>query len=117
MLEEQTSRNTLLEKKQRKFDGEIGSLNEELRRESDAREKVARELEEAKRNKFLLEDEVQVGGMTHDARGEGAENAKKLRAPRGVLTSSRLGLPCDKETKYIALIYGPWGFRKCIWQP
>lgn len=80
MLEEQTSRNTLLEKKQRKFDGEIGSLNEELRRESDAREKVARELEEAKRNKFLLEDEVQVGGMTHDARGEGAENAKKLRA-------------------------------------
>ena len=37
--------------------------------------------------------------------------------PRGVLTSSRLGLPCDKETKYIALIYGPWGFRKCIWQP
>ena len=67
MLEEQTSRNSLLEKKQRKFDGEIGSLNEELRRESDAREKVARELEEAKRNKFLLEDEVQVGGMTHDA--------------------------------------------------
>ena len=40
----------------------MGSLNEELRRESDAREKVARELDEAKRNKFLLEDEVQVGG-------------------------------------------------------
>ena len=52
-----------MEKKQRKFDAEIGSLNEELRRESDAREKVARELDEAKRNKFLLEDEVQVGGM------------------------------------------------------
>ena len=62
LLEEQTSRNTLLEKKQRKFDAEVGSLNEELRRESDAREKVARELDEAKRNKFLLEDEVQVGG-------------------------------------------------------
>ena len=21
------------------------------------------------------------------------------------------------ETKYIAVIYGPWGFRKCIWEP
>ena len=72
LLEEQTSRNTLLEKKQRKFDAEVGSLNEELRRESDAREKVARELDEAKRNKFLLEDEVQVGG----------DDARALRSRR-----------------------------------
>ena len=61
-----------MEKKQRKFDAEIGSLNEELRRESDAREKVARELDEAKRNKFLLEDEVQVGGMLGGRTGERA---------------------------------------------
>ena len=64
LLEEQTSRNALLEKKQRKFDAEIGSLNEQLKREMDARDKVARELDEAKRNKFLLEDQVQVGGST-----------------------------------------------------
>ncbi len=60
MLEEQTSRNSLLEKKQRKFDAEIGSLTEEIRRESDSRDKVARELEEVKRSKFKLEDDVQV---------------------------------------------------------
>ena len=36
---------------------------------------------------------------------------------RGVLTSSRLGMPCDEETKYIALLYGPWGIQKCIWEP
>ena len=83
MLEEQTSRNTLLEKKQRKFDAEVGSLNEELRRESDAREKVARELDEAKRNKFLLEDEVQVGG--DDARA-----APELRHGARSVSSSLL---------------------------
>ena len=27
-----------------------------------------------------------------------------LFTPRGVLTSSRLGMPCDEETKYIVLI-------------
>ena len=42
------------------------------------------------------------------------EGRKALTAPQGVLTSSRLGMPCDEETKYIALKYGPWGFKKCI---
>ena len=90
LLEEQTSRNTLLEKKQRKFDAEVGSLNEELRRESDAREKVARELDEAKRNKFLLEDEVQVGGddaRAHRSRRPDARGKKNLR------TSQEKGTP------------------------
>ena len=73
LLEEQTSRNTLLEKKQRKFDAEIGSLNEQLRRETDARDKVARELDEAKRNKFLLEDQVQVGGSARTRPSSHAE--------------------------------------------
>lgn len=49
-----------MEKKQRKFDAEIGSLNEEVRREAEGRDKVTRELEEAKRSKFMLEDEIQV---------------------------------------------------------
>ena len=73
-----------MEKKQRKFDAEIGSLNEELRRESDAREKVARELDEAKRNKFLLEDEVQVGGM----HGRGTQKIARTRVEKTARPSS-----------------------------
>ena len=98
LLEEQTSRNTLLEKKQRKFDAEIGSLNEELRRESEARDKVARELDEAKRSKFLLEDEVQVGGKGRA--GERVGIAKKLRARQeNADTPFFLFLPrCDATT-------------------
>lgn len=60
MLEEQTSRNTLLEKKQRKFDAEIGLLNESKRHEETAKEKAARECEQLKANKFQLEDQIQV---------------------------------------------------------
>ena len=61
LLEEQTSRNALLEKKQRKFDAEIGSLNEEVRTESAAKEKLYREMDEMKRQKYTLEDQLQVG--------------------------------------------------------
>ena len=60
LLEEQTSRNTLLEKKQRKFDAEIGTLTEARRQEEAAREKVVRECDQLKANKFQLEDQVQV---------------------------------------------------------
>ena len=45
-----------------------------------------------------------------------AEEAVNTSGSQGVLTSSRLGMPCDEETKYIALMYGPWGFQKCIWE-
>ena len=62
LLEEQTSRNALLEKKQRKFDAEINSLNEERRTEAASKEKLFRELDEVKRVKYSLEDELQVGG-------------------------------------------------------
>ena len=60
LLEEQTSRNTLLEKKQRKFDAEIGLLNEAKRHEEAAKDKVTRECDQLKANKFQLEDQVQV---------------------------------------------------------
>ena len=60
LLEEQTSRNVLLEKKQRKFDAEIASLQEEKRSEIASKEKYLRELDELKRNKFALEDQIQV---------------------------------------------------------
>ena len=60
LLEEQTSRNTLLEKKQRKFDAELHSLAEEKRSEEAGKDKLARELEDIKRQKFGVEDELQV---------------------------------------------------------
>ena len=34
-----------------------------------------------------------------------------------VLTKFRVRTVGSKETKYIAVIYGPWGFQKCIWEP
>lgn len=60
LLEEQTSRNTLLEKKQRKFDAELGSLQEERKTDALTREKLQRELEDLKRQRFAFEDEIQV---------------------------------------------------------
>ncbi len=56
----QTSRNVLLEKKQRKFDAEIGSLQEERRTESASKERILREMDEVKRVKYSLEDQIQV---------------------------------------------------------
>ena len=36
---------------------------------------------------------------------------------RRVLASRRLGMPCYGETNEMVLMYGPWGFQKCIWEP
>ena len=63
LLEEQTSRNALLEKKQRKFDAEIGSLNEERKADTAARDKLYREMDEIRRQKNSLEDHLQVSGI------------------------------------------------------
>ncbi len=60
LLEEQTSRNNLLEKKQRKFDSEIASLNDDVRTEAAAKEKIYREMDELKRLKYTMEDQLQV---------------------------------------------------------
>ena len=77
LLEEQTSRNTLLEKKQRKFDAEVGSLNEELRRESDAREKVARELD------YVLTEARKSGNDAHFGALFGTCAGKNAERPAG----------------------------------
>merc|ERR1719381_211852 len=45
LLEEQTSRNALLEKKQRKFDAELNLVQEDRRQEQAGKEKVQKELE------------------------------------------------------------------------
>ena len=60
LLEEQTSRNTLLEKKQRKFDNELGMLNEDKKQESNQREKLQREVDALKAQKYGLEEQIHV---------------------------------------------------------
>ena len=60
LLEEQTSRNTLLEKKQRKFDAEIGLLQEDKKQEYNAREKLQREVDALKTQKYGLEEQIHV---------------------------------------------------------
>eukprot|EP00096_Caligus_rogercresseyi_P008530 TRINITY_DN274_c0_g1_i15.p1 TRINITY_DN274_c0_g1~~TRINITY_DN274_c0_g1_i15.p1 ORF type:complete len:762 (-),score=345.87 TRINITY_DN274_c0_g1_i15:862-3147(-) len=56
--EEQSSRNILLEKKQRKFDAEIASLLEEKKKEITSKDKVQRDLDNLKNIKYSLEDNV-----------------------------------------------------------
>merc|ERR1719259_1282038 len=51
LLEEQTSRNALLEKKQRKFDSEMSMVQEDRRQEQLAKEKIQKELENIKQAK------------------------------------------------------------------
>ncbi|KAK7082070.1 Myosin tail [Halocaridina rubra] len=58
LLEEQTSRNNLLEKKQRKFDQEVLSVQEELRHERTNKDKIQRERDQILSEKYSFEQEV-----------------------------------------------------------
>ncbi|XP_012281216.1 unconventional myosin-XVIIIa isoform X5 [Orussus abietinus] len=58
LLEEQTARNNLLEKKQRKFDSETQNLMDDLRQEKVQRERLAREKEIAIAEKFTVEQNL-----------------------------------------------------------
>ena len=66
LLEEQTSRNNLLEKKQRKFDAEIGLLQEDKKQEMAAREKLQREVDTLKAQKYGLEQQIHVSTISYD---------------------------------------------------
>ncbi|XP_063927434.1 unconventional myosin-XVIIIa isoform X2 [Zophobas morio] len=55
LLEEQSARNNLLEKKQRKFDSETQSLQDELKKEKQAKERLAREKELIVAEKYAIE--------------------------------------------------------------
>merc|ERR1719318_1908664 len=57
-LEEQASRNSMLEKKQRKFDSELALANEDRRQEALGREKSQKEADSLKQEKLRLEDQV-----------------------------------------------------------
>ncbi|XP_046735176.1 unconventional myosin-XVIIIa isoform X5 [Diprion similis] len=58
LLEEQTARNNLLEKKQRKFDSETQNLMDDLRQEKTLRERITREKELAIAEKFTIEQNL-----------------------------------------------------------
>lgn len=60
LLEEQTSRNALLEKRARKFDTELSLVNEERKIELQSKEKLQKELDQLKSIKNSLEDNIQV---------------------------------------------------------
>ena len=88
LLEEQTSRNTLLEKKQRKYDDQLGMLNEDKKQESNQREKLQREVDALKTQKYGLEEQIHVsthflqwrhtefcfGGANYTLEGGGAKH-------------------------------------------
>lgn len=71
LLENQSSRNNLLEKKQRKFDSELQLLQDELRREQQQRERLSREKEIALGEKYSMEQNVSVSRE----RGRGSPGA------------------------------------------
>nr|XP_045601372.1 unconventional myosin-XVIIIa-like isoform X14 [Procambarus clarkii] len=58
LLEEQASRNNLLEKKQRKFDQDMMGAQEELRHERANKEKIQRERDQILSEKYSFEQEV-----------------------------------------------------------
>lgn len=56
----QTCRNNLLEKRQRKFDGELQAAQEELKRERSAKERLSRERDQAHAEKYAIEQNLSV---------------------------------------------------------
>lgn len=60
----QTCRNNLLEKRQRKFDGELQAAQEELKRERSAKDRMSRERDQAHAEKYALEQSLSVS-ITH----------------------------------------------------
>ncbi|CAK9813159.1 Unconventional myosin-XVIIIa [Anthophora plagiata] len=70
LLEEQTARNNLLEKKQRKFDSETHNLMNDLRQEKAQRERLAREKEIAIAEKFTIEQNLSDARLEIDLKEE-----------------------------------------------
>lgn len=60
LLEEQSARNNLLEKKQRKFDSESQMLQDELKKERQIKDRLGREKEMCLSEKYSLETTLAV---------------------------------------------------------
>ncbi|XP_076627599.1 unconventional myosin-XVIIIa isoform X2 [Colletes latitarsis] len=91
MLEEQTARNNLLEKKQRKFDSETQNLMNDLRQEKAQRERVSREKEIAIAEKFTVEQNLS------DARLEIELKEERLRTLSQELEELTFGGKTEEE--------------------
>merc|ERR1719412_2440495 len=70
LLEEQTSRNALLEKRARKFDTELSLVNEERKSELQSKEKLQKEVDQLKSIKNSLEDHIQAMKLDLDFKEE-----------------------------------------------
>merc|ERR1719288_238852 len=70
LLEEQTSRNALLEKRARKFDTELSLVNEERKSELQSKEKYQKEVDQLKSIKNSLEDNMQAMKLDLDFKEE-----------------------------------------------
>ena len=69
-LEEQASRNTLLEKKQRKFDSELALAMEDKRQEMLSKEKYQNEVDHLRKDKSKLDEQLSLLGMDMDLKDQ-----------------------------------------------
>lgn len=91
LLEEQNSRNNLLEKKQRKFDSEIQAIQDELKQEKLQKERLLREKDVNLAEKFTLESNLQ------DVRLELELKEEKLRNLQSELDELTYGGKTEEE--------------------
>ncbi|GBP00607.1 Unconventional myosin-XVIIIa [Eumeta japonica] len=83
LLDEQTCRNNLLEKRQRKFDGELHAAQEELKRERAAKERMSRERDQAQAEKYAIEQNLAEARLELELKEERLAAATKELEERG----------------------------------
>lgn len=84
LLDEQTCRNNLLEKRQRKFDAEYHGAQDELKRERAAKERLCREKDTALAEKYALEQNISEMRLELELKEERlAGAARELEEARG----------------------------------
>ncbi|XP_050353140.1 unconventional myosin-XVIIIa isoform X2 [Nymphalis io] len=83
LLDEQTCRNNLLEKRQRKFDAELHSAQEELKRERTAKDRLSRERDQAHAEKYALEQSLSEARMELELKEERLSAAARELEERG----------------------------------
>ncbi|KAG7303349.1 hypothetical protein JYU34_011839 [Plutella xylostella] len=83
LLDEQTCRNNLLEKRQRKFDAELHAAQEELKRERAAKERLSRERDQAHAEKYAVEQSLTEARLELDMKEERLAAATRELEERG----------------------------------
>ncbi|XP_045516824.1 unconventional myosin-XVIIIa isoform X1 [Pieris brassicae] len=83
LLDEQTCRNNLLEKRQRKFDTELQSAQEELKRERSAKDRLSRERDQAHAEKYAVEQSLSEARLEIELKEERLAAATRELEERG----------------------------------